>query len=261
MSATNNITIDTEGGETIDGLATFVIADDYKCLSLYSDGSNWFVDKSYKKAGIGGVYLYEGSQTITINTVSVYHAVIGLLESSVGGAVTYKVSLVGSITDTANNGGVLRCTDATHGLDDGDYVTLNGMGDALHNGVTRVSVIDGNTFDCDDITYNSINDTGSWQRGTSMKIKDGFGGVYDGAFTVTARSAVASKNFKFEVYANTTAFDEFAWERLFGNTGYGVGASGGIGLLKTGDVLWMAVENTTDTQDCIIRHANLHITK
>jgi hypothetical protein len=216
---------------------------------------------SYTKSGRAGIYIYAGSQTITINTTGVYHAVIGLLESSIDGAATYKASLVGAITDTANNGGVLRCTDATHGLDEGDYVTLNGMGDALHNGVTRVSVIDVNTFDCDNITYNSASDTGSWQRGTSLKINAGNGGIYDGAFSVTARSAVASKNFKFELYLNEVPFDEFAWERLFGNTGYGVGASGGVGLLKNGDVLWMAVENTTDTQDVIIRHANLHITK
>jgi len=216
---------------------------------------------AYKKSGKAGIYLYEATETQSINTVNQYHAVTGLLESSIDGACTYKVSITGAITDTANNGGVLRCTDATHGLDTGDYITLNGMGDAAHVGITRVTVIDINTFDCDDIAYNSLSDTGNWQRGSSLKINAGFGGIYDGAFSVTARSAVASKNFKFEVYKNTTAFDEFAWERLFGNTGYGVGASGGVGLLAAGDVLWLAVENTTDAQDCIIRHANFHIVK
>jgi hypothetical protein len=216
---------------------------------------------AYKKSGVGGMYVYNASQTITINTTNVYHAVIGLLEIAVNGAVTYKVSLVGAITNTADNGGVLRCTDVAHGLDDGDYVTLNGMGDAAHDGVTRITYIDADTFDCDDITYNSAADTGDWQRGTSLTINDGYGGIYDGAFSVTASSAVSNKNFKFEIYKNTTAFDEFAWERLFGNTGWGVGASGGVGVLEAGDVLWMAVENTTDSQNVVIRHANFHITK
>jgi len=42
-SATNNITIDTEGSETIDGAATFVIEEDYSSVSLYCDGSDWYV--------------------------------------------------------------------------------------------------------------------------------------------------------------------------------------------------------------------------
>jgi hypothetical protein len=42
-SATNNITIDTEGAEKIDGADTLVLNDDYEAVSIYSDGSNWFV--------------------------------------------------------------------------------------------------------------------------------------------------------------------------------------------------------------------------
>lgn len=39
----NNITINTQGGQTIDGDATLVIASNYGGATLYSDGSNWFV--------------------------------------------------------------------------------------------------------------------------------------------------------------------------------------------------------------------------
>lgn len=41
-AATNTITIDTGGGETIDGASTYVLSTDYEAVSLYSDGSNWF---------------------------------------------------------------------------------------------------------------------------------------------------------------------------------------------------------------------------
>ncbi len=41
-SGTNNITIDTEGSEDIDGEDTYVIDVDYDSITLYSDGSNWF---------------------------------------------------------------------------------------------------------------------------------------------------------------------------------------------------------------------------
>lgn len=42
-AATNNITVDTEGAETIDGAATAVINGNYDSISIYSDGSNWFI--------------------------------------------------------------------------------------------------------------------------------------------------------------------------------------------------------------------------
>lgn len=41
-AATNNITIATEGSETIDGAATDTIAGDYGGVTYYSDGTNWF---------------------------------------------------------------------------------------------------------------------------------------------------------------------------------------------------------------------------
>jgi S-formylglutathione hydrolase FrmB len=41
-AGTNNITIDTEGAETIDGNATYVISTDGEAVGFYSDGSNWF---------------------------------------------------------------------------------------------------------------------------------------------------------------------------------------------------------------------------
>ena len=40
---TNNITVATEGAETIDGSATAVIIDDYDSISLYSDSTNLFI--------------------------------------------------------------------------------------------------------------------------------------------------------------------------------------------------------------------------
>ncbi|HUW34773.1 MAG TPA: hypothetical protein VM223_24455, partial [Planctomycetota bacterium] len=39
----NNITISTEATETIDGAATAVISANYNSISLYSDGTNWFI--------------------------------------------------------------------------------------------------------------------------------------------------------------------------------------------------------------------------
>lgn len=41
-AGTNNITVATEGSETIDGSASITISSNYGAVILYSDGSNWF---------------------------------------------------------------------------------------------------------------------------------------------------------------------------------------------------------------------------
>lgn len=41
-AAANNITIDTEGAETIDGAASITITANYGVARIYSDGTNWF---------------------------------------------------------------------------------------------------------------------------------------------------------------------------------------------------------------------------
>jgi hypothetical protein len=42
-AATNNITIDTEASQTIDGNATLLITTSYASVTLCSDGTNWLV--------------------------------------------------------------------------------------------------------------------------------------------------------------------------------------------------------------------------
>ena len=42
-AGTNSITIDTEGAQTIDGSATAIISVNYNSISLYCDGTNWFI--------------------------------------------------------------------------------------------------------------------------------------------------------------------------------------------------------------------------
>jgi len=43
LAGTNNITIDTEGDETIDGAATLVINTNYSSKTIYCNGTNWEV--------------------------------------------------------------------------------------------------------------------------------------------------------------------------------------------------------------------------
>jgi hypothetical protein len=41
-AAVNNITVNTQGGQTIDGVSTVTISANYGVLRVYSDGNNWF---------------------------------------------------------------------------------------------------------------------------------------------------------------------------------------------------------------------------
>jgi hypothetical protein len=45
-ASSTNITVSTEGAETIDGSATDVINLDYESKSYYSDGTNWFIPRT-----------------------------------------------------------------------------------------------------------------------------------------------------------------------------------------------------------------------
>lgn len=42
-SSTNAVTVDGDGGETIDGAATQALAVQYQSITITCDGSNWFI--------------------------------------------------------------------------------------------------------------------------------------------------------------------------------------------------------------------------
>ena len=210
----------------------------------------------------GGMFLYDSVTAITITAGQQYHAVNLFGVSALVNGLTYGSGSSGAITDTADNGGVLRCTDATHGLTTGDYVCLHNMADAAHVGITQVTVIDPNTFDCDDITYNSDSDTGNWTMGDYLEVDAGSEGLYQVAWGASALSPDASnKTFKIELCVNTTEKDEIARERKIAIQN-DIGVLGGTGLIQlvSGDRIYMIVQNTeADTSDISFKHANMSI--
>ena len=42
-STTNTITIDGDGSETIDGSLTMIIVSQYDCITVHSDGTQWWI--------------------------------------------------------------------------------------------------------------------------------------------------------------------------------------------------------------------------
>jgi len=249
---------------------SLVTADIYKVFYQINNNSIWILLTVSPNTWLrvptptaptsGSMYIYDSALAQVINVVDEYHAITGLSAGSSLDGMTFLASATGAITNTADNGsGKLRCTDVAHGLTTGQYVTLTGMGDTAHNGVTKVTWMDADTFDCDNISHNSDADTGTWDRGSSLSIDTGSEGKYTIGFSASLLSAGNNKNYKFEIYKNTTPLDEFAAERRIAVANdLGNMASIGIANLVVGDVLWLAVANTTDTTDLTIKHANVH---
>ncbi len=215
----------------------------------------------YGRVGIGCMVMYDATALQTIDAVDQYHGVLGFSEGAHSEGFTFLASDTGAITDTENNGGVLRCTDVAHGLTTGQYITVTGMGDALHVGSTGVTVITVDVFDCDDIAYNSINDVGNWQRGSSLTVQDGFEGTYVFGFSCSWSSAAVLKNYKFEPVVNNVDSDEIVFESKIGTANdLASSGAGGHEMLAARDVIWLQMKGTTDNTNATLRQANFHIT-
>jgi len=69
-AATNNITIATEGSETIDGSATDTIRFNYGAKTYYSDGANWFNVPLLAGADVSARATHSANQSIANNTLT-----------------------------------------------------------------------------------------------------------------------------------------------------------------------------------------------
>ena len=158
---------------------------------------------TWETLNYGEMYTVDNTNATTVNSTSEWHAVTADVSEGYTNGFTYDAGSTGAITNTADNGGVLRCTDATHGLVDGDYITMQ-MANTAHSGITIVDEIDANTFDATNITYNSINDTGTWQQGASLTADAGTSGKFKGSWAASGISETNAHVFDFTPCLNIT---------------------------------------------------------
>lgn len=211
---------------------------------------------------IGSMFMYEATEEIVIDTVGEYQAVTGFSVGENNTGFTFLESATGVITDTETSGGLLRCTDVGHGLSTGQYISLHGMGDVVHSDHTRVTVITEDVFDCDNISYNSDDDTGNWTRGSSLTVDAGGDGFYTPRFGGSIFCDGSNKNYRIELAKNLVHLDEFVAERKISiQNDLGQIANGGPVYLVVGDVVWMQVKGTTDNTDITFEHANVSLTR
>lgn len=127
-AATNNITVSTEGAETIDGAATFVISTNYGVMGFYSDGSNWFTIDSEGSAG-GLTYFTEsedsGTQITDSLTATGTNANFAIVPNGTG-------AIIAGIPNGASTGGNARGNYAV------DLQTYRTSGTHVASGTTSV---------------------------------------------------------------------------------------------------------------------------
>lgn len=93
--------------------------------------------------------------------------------SSVNAGDFYQQGSSVTITVVANNGsGKIRCTATSHGLVDSQVATLGGFAtQTTYNKTAKITFVDANTFDVEDIDFIADDDTGSVD-GSSIDQKD-----------------------------------------------------------------------------------------
>lgn len=226
----------------------------------FQDGAN--VEHEIVEANVEhGEFFVKGNGTaITITTVDDPVAV-ELGASSHLADFTFQAGANGTITDTANNSGTLRITDAAHGRVTGDILTINGLATAAQNGITAITRIDDNTFDCDDITFVTIDETGTWQMGSYLLVPTGGAGDYRAMFTASAVSASANKTYLLELGILATLQNDVLIERRFSSGDIGALGFGGLITLADADRVWICITGITDATNLTLKHFNLSLNR
>jgi len=156
-AATNNITVATEGSETIDGSATDVISDNYGAKHYYSDGSNWFEVPLLPAAAIA-------HSATTGQGSGDHHAQSHTAAHASGGADALKLDDLGAPDDntdldfsTTAHGLVPKGTNAGDFLkDDGTWAAPGGGGAVTREGGSTTEATTTSTSLTDLISVSSL---------------------------------------------------------------------------------------------------------
>lgn len=206
----------------------------------------------------GEMFLDGNGTPVTVTTKDDSVALEGFSSSHLQD-FTFVSSKNGTITDTANNGGKLRITDATHGLTTGDIITINGLFTAAQNGTTAITKITNDIFDCDDINWVTDDETGTWQMGSYLLVPTGGAGTYMASMTSSATSGGANKTFLVQLCINIAAQPDVKVERKFSAADIGSVGMNGLITLAAANRIWLSVTGLSDTTDITFKHANLSL--
>ena len=205
------------------------------------------------------MHLHDNAVATVINTVNKPHLVQGLFLSVFAEGFVFAAGSTGAITNSADNGGTLRLTDVAHGLSTGAVVSVTGLPTAANNNITRVTVIDVDTFDCDDIAFAGAGETGIWYEGDKFTTLQGSQGIYKISFHSFGTSAAVNKEFEYEVFVNNIPQENIEAARKYAASDLGTVGGGGLITLAAGDIITFAMFGLTDTTNFTQKHTNVTI--
>lgn len=208
-----------------------------------------------------GEFFVNGNGTATVITDASKPVALEIGASDHLKDFTFQGGSNGVITNTADNSTVLRITDASHGLVTGDIVTINGLATASQNAMTKITRIDDNTFDCDDITFATASETGTWQMGSYLLVPAGGAGDYRVMFTATATAASANKTYTAQLVVGITLDDPMISEVRLASTDVSMMGFGGIHTLAVADRVWICLNGLTDGTNITLKHFNLSLNR
>ncbi len=216
-----------------------------------------------KKSGpYGDMHAHENAIATVINTVNIPHLVQGIFAAELTSRFIFSSGSTGAITNTSDNGsGKLRITSASHGLVTGAILSTSGLTTVAQNNITKITVINSSTFDCDDINFDTGSETGFWYEGDKLTASQGSDGIYKAEFNSFGVTAIANKIFKFGFFNNTLFKDNIEAKRKFASLDIGSFSGGGFIDISAGDILTFGVFGITDTTNFTIQHASLLLHK
>ena len=205
------------------------------------------------------IHVHDNAVATVIDTANVAHFVQGLFGEVLSNGLTFAAGSTGAITAFADaTGGQVTVTSAGHTLSNGDIVSISGT--TNYNGVFTVDNVSGGNFEITD-TWVADDATGNFYQGDNITVDVGSAGIYAMSMHLYGSSAIANKDFAFEVYKNNIDQDNIHAERRFATVDTGAVGSGGIVSLAEGDIISFAISNLNDTTNFTAKHINLTMHK
>ena len=213
---------------------------------------------------IAEMYQYESAGVQTIDTTDVYHFALLYSAGDLEGW-TFNAGSTGPIASfedySGTVAGTIKAVDVAHGLITGDDISITGTSAPNdYNGIYTLTKIDDDSFYFTNAGWNATT-TATWVEGSYLEAGAAVAGCYLINFSITAASAAAAKNFKFELFKNSSELNKTATEMTPAGTNHQSCGSNGLVTILPGDRIYVALKNETDANDLNLEHSNVILHK
>lgn len=203
---------------------------------------------------IGEASIYNNAVATVIETADTPIAVRQIVTGCLDGW-TFDAGSTGAITVYADGGGgQVTVTSGSHGLSNGDIITIRGS--THYNGIFEIASVTTDSFKIT-ATWDSDDGASDWDQGASLKA----GSQADGDYFVTwvmSTAPAAACELIWKVNINDTPQNKSTAERKYPVNDIRGAMSSCIIQVVEGDVIWLSVQSDS-TSDITNKHGNLNL--